>query len=58
MRLVETLRRWVGAASGEPGVAECVACGVTLDGPEAHCPNCGGARREATEHVPVYWELD
>ena len=58
MGLGDRLLDWLAAARPEPGVRECVACGATMEATEAHCPNCGGARHQATDHVPVYWELD
>lgn len=58
MGLAGRILTWLGAVRPEPGVRECVACGATLEAPEAHCPNCGGASHRATDHVPVYWELD
>lgn len=58
MGLVDRLESWLETDAREAGVHECISCGATLDAAEAHCPDCGGARREATDHVPVYWELD
>lgn len=58
MGIVRLLRSLLSGGVVEIDVYECGSCGAPLDAAESHCPDCGGARREATEHVPVYWDLD
>ena len=58
MGLVDLLGSVFRGGVVEIDVYECTACGAPLEAAESHCPDCGGARREATEHVPVYWDLD
>lgn len=58
MGLADLLRTIFSGGVVEVDVYQCSSCGAPLDAAESHCPDCGGARREATEHVPVYWDLD